>query len=975
MSDKETKIQGYTKDKLYELLPAVYRQHDAKLGKPLEGLINVLAKQVRIIEEDIGGLYDNFFIETCDEWATAYIADLVGTRSLLASKASARSACPVSQRAYVANTIGYRRRKGTLAMLEQLARDVTNWGAHAVEFFQLLSSSQNLNHLRLQNHRTPDLRATATLDLLNTPFDSIAHTVEVRRIASGRGYYNIPSIGLFLWRLAALPSNNTPAFRVAARKFTFSPLGHDTPLFNTQVTETAATQISSELNVPTPITIRELYDNFSSYYGRAISLTVKYAGEAKRTEISAREIKVCTLADWREPGDAGKVAIDPVLGRISLSKDATAIWANYYYGFSSKMGGGYYPRIEHNEDFNSKPEMYKISRKQAFIWSKVPDDANENSHLRDMLRNDPDFAITWVVEALAFVKVGRTVTLTDGTHSLSISLGTGNETAVLEVDGSDVHTFDARTTSDGTIYVSKANDQGEKIYESINEALLWWERDRKRNSAFEILDSEIYDRSISVRLPAGYTLRIAGAQEQRPILHSQLLVQGETGSRLVLEGIWIGSANSNLAPLMKVLPGDMEMIKIRHCTLVPGQNTVDRMVAIGVESHIRRFLCSWDSVATNKIHALALAKFLNEMLSLGWVDTSVLGYEIENGSKSIFTMDPEGKIITHVAGDNTLTIELEEPEKPGDTETRAVLSEQIGSGGEWKKVYEFTILTENGKNMYLKGGNDNLEVSLDNSISGRVSILDSLIFNWDRILSPSHENDRRSLIEFLKSNFGLQWLKRETEFKAEGSNKIAARGEGHMLALGREGSSAASAILFIDGVKMHQFTHRDGRIYAQSDARIKLNDSIVDGKGNVAAVQAHRASIENSTVFGKTMVDVMDLASNSIFSDLVNVSVRQQGCVRFSYIPRGSTTPQKYKCQPEESKDNVTPSFTSTTYGDPGYAQMYRHADEKILEGADNGAEMGAFNSIYQPQRISDLRTALDEYLRFGLEAGVILVT
>ncbi len=511
MSDKESKIQGYTRDKLYELLPAVYRQRDARLGKPLEGLINIIAKQVRLLEEDIGGLYDNFSVETCDEWVTAYIADLVRTRPLSASKASAKSANPVSQRAYVANTIGYRRRKGTLAMLEQLAHDVTNWGAHAVEFYQLLSSTQHLNHLRLQNHRTPDLRATAGLDLLYTPFDTIAHTVEARRISSGRGYYNIPNIGLFLWRLTALPSIKTPAFRVAARRFTFSPLGYDGPLFNNPVTETTATQISSELNVPAPIRIRELYSNLGSYYDRAISLTVKYAGEAKRTEIPAREIKVCTLADWREP-EAGKVAIDPDLGRISLSKNATEIWTNYYYGFSSKMAGGFYPRQEHTEDFDGEPEIYKISRQQAFIWNKVPDDANESSHLRDILYNDPDFAVTWVEEGLPFVKVERTITMTDGTHSLSISLGTGNETAVLEVDGNDIHTFDARTTSDGTIYVSKANNEGEKIYESINEALIWWERERKSNSAFEILDSEIYDRNVLVRLPVGYALRIAGSR-------------------------------------------------------------------------------------------------------------------------------------------------------------------------------------------------------------------------------------------------------------------------------------------------------------------------------------------------------------------------------------------------------------------------------------------------------------------------------
>ena len=44
MSDKEPKIQGYTKDKLYELLPAVYRQRDIKLGKPLEGLVDIIAR-------------------------------------------------------------------------------------------------------------------------------------------------------------------------------------------------------------------------------------------------------------------------------------------------------------------------------------------------------------------------------------------------------------------------------------------------------------------------------------------------------------------------------------------------------------------------------------------------------------------------------------------------------------------------------------------------------------------------------------------------------------------------------------------------------------------------------------------------------------------------------------------------------------------------------------------------------------------
>jgi hypothetical protein len=44
----------------------------------------------------------------------------------------------------------------------------------------------------------------------------------------------------------------------------------------------------------------------------------------------------------------------------------------------------------------------------------------------------------------------------------------------------------------------------------------------------------------------------------------------------------------------------------------------------------------------------------------------------------------------------------------------------------------------------------------------------------------------------------------------------------------------------------------------------------------------------------------------------------------------------------------------------------------EITTGAENGSEMGAFSFLQQPQRRTNLQTALDEYLRFGLEAGTI---
>ena len=46
----------------------------------------------------------------------------------------------------------------------------------------------------------------------------------------------------------------------------------------------------------------------------------------------------------------------------------------------------------------------------------------------------------------------------------------------------------------------------------------------------------------------------------------------------------------------------------------------------------------------------------------------------------------------------------------------------------------------------------------------------------------------------------------------------------------------------------------------------------------------------------------------------------------------------------------------------------------QIRTGADNGSEMGAFNFLRQVQREANIRIVLDEYLRFGMEAGLFFV-
>jgi hypothetical protein len=71
----------------------------------------------------------------------------------------------------------------------------------------------------------------------------------------------------------------------------------------------------------------------------------------------------------------------------------------------------------------------------------------------------------------------------------------------------------------------------------------------------------------------------------------------------------------------------------------------------------------------------------------------------------------------------------------------------------------------------------------------------------------------------------------------------------------------------------------------------------------------------------------------------------------------------------------IRPLFVSRELGDPGYGQLELRCAVQIRTGAESGAEMGAFEFLKQPQREANLRDALDEYLRFGLEAGLFYVT
>lgn len=637
---------SFDAQRLYELLPAVYRLRDADQGEPLKELLAVIADQVGVLEEDLAQLYDDQFIETCAEWVVPYIGDLIGYRTL-------HNVVPAigSQRAEVAHTIGFRRRKGTAAMLEQLARDVTGWNARAVEYFQLLGWTQwTPNHIRPDQWYAPDLRQWEPIEKIDGPFDTVAHTVDVRHIATGQGKHNIPNVGIHLWRLGAFPLRDSPAFALDARRFLFHPLGYDQPLFTNPVTEDEVTHLADPTNVPAPISRRVLDAYLSQYYGPGLSLFLQ--GLTDQTKLM-----VCDLSGWVHTPPPGKIALDPVLGRIAFGDPQTdPPLVTFHYGFSDAMGGGGYDRAATFDPLLAPVE-------------KVPAPA------------------ATIQAALDLIKAGGVA---------------------------------------------------------------------------EVSDCGRYSETLAIDVDAGQRLELRAANEHRPtiVLGGDLNITGGADAEVTLNGLLIDGGTL-------VLGGNLRRLRLRHCTLVP------------------------------------------------------------SASPSLIANLPD------------VTIEI------------------------------------------------------DHCIVGALRI---------------HER-----------------------------------------------------------------------------AQVAITDSIVDaGDETAVAFAAANGSdagatlqIADATVIGTVHTLDLQLASNSIFLGDVVSEKRQDGCVRFSYLPLTSAVPRRFRCQPADDSDalRVRPQFTSRRYGDPGYGQLAQRTAAEIRTGADDEAEMGAFHELFQPQRETNLRVRLAEYLRFGLEAGIFYVT
>ncbi len=390
MSQADDHYAAYYADKLWNLIPAIYRFEDTDCydrNGPLRELVNRIGQQAAILRRATDRLWEDQSIETCDDWVIPYIADLLDAR--LVNGLAARE-----QRLNVAKTIYYRRRKGTVAVLEELASDITGWNACVVEFFRRMGRTRHgldpqvglaaegslqdqltlLEEERLLGplSRTAcggwaDLRNPYASHKTDTAFDEYFHAADVRRGAGATGWYNIPRLGVFLWRLfsfsAGLGFDESHSARAGVTPvmsntcegdftyFSFDPTGRKMPLFAAATRPFGDTWITPpEWRLPTRISQGLLQHDFLELYASVISVADNLIDFASLALLDGKGKLIESAGIAVDEADYGKLVtkiffIDSEQGLLfakgSTPEDLAVV---YHYGFASRIGAGEYDR-------------------------------------------------------------------------------------------------------------------------------------------------------------------------------------------------------------------------------------------------------------------------------------------------------------------------------------------------------------------------------------------------------------------------------------------------------------------------------------------------------------------------------------------------------------------------------------------------------------------------------------------------------
>src|SRR5207249_11488621 len=125
----------------------------------------------------------------------------------------------------------------------------------------------------------------------------------------GPGKYNTPDMGVYLWRWKSYTVTDQPALAVDARRYMFSPLGQNMPLFNRPPARDSFAGLTGRLDVPQPIRRREFFAVPADFYGADLHLTVNGV-LVDVSRICCRNLSDLSGGAW-PCVPKGKIGIDP----------------------------------------------------------------------------------------------------------------------------------------------------------------------------------------------------------------------------------------------------------------------------------------------------------------------------------------------------------------------------------------------------------------------------------------------------------------------------------------------------------------------------------------------------------------------------------------------------------------------------------------------------------------------------------------
>ncbi|MGW5365695.1 hypothetical protein [Actinopolymorpha pittospori] len=533
---------------LASLLPAHVLERDAETGGLLRLLLGAVAGELALVEDDLERLYDSWFVETAPEWVVPYLADLVG---LVGLPGDLGPGAGVSRRGVVANTVSYRQRKGTVAVLEQVVRDVTGWPATAVEFYRLLATTGHMNHVRLDRPALASVRGAATVELESPALargvlTRLAHTGEVRHVdpgeTGGRGRYGIPNVGIFVFPVQVSEATGIPAHLVDDAWLT-SPLDRPSPWFAPPTTEETIEHLAVESDLPVPLRPRRLLALLAD--ARAtwpVETRLPVAVSVDDDDpLQPYRVRVCGLEDLATVGaatprdatdddpnvvlDGWQVMLDPVEGRLQPYVDGVpydaAVHGDHTFhvdhavGAVADVGAGTYDRSAAHEDArDGDPFVVLEERRDRFDdQARVPGGPANPS-------------IDTIAKALTAVSTGWAV--------------------------------DAAIRPGGTRVVSIATSE-----DHVGDVVVGIpEESRLILVAAEWKERTLLSGDVAAPVPGIYT-----AEGLRPRIVGDILVTGGDGSALLLDGLVVlGDVH--------VEAGGLRSLTVSQCTLA-GRIVVD----------------------------------------------------------------------------------------------------------------------------------------------------------------------------------------------------------------------------------------------------------------------------------------------------------------------------------------------------------------------------------------------------------------